>query len=367
MNSSTLGSPPLAKPSHRCPNGLAAVAKVLGLFWVIAQALHLFGDPTSPACTALKNIKRPLGIAIVGDSRAHAGLSPARLGEAIETPVNIYNFAVDGTDALHHTSFVVNGLLNQKVPPAVILWAPNPLSFNEERKNNRVEQLTLSDLPLLWRNRAPFEMLLDIATAELFGPYRQRVVLKRVMKNLTDRMAWLAVHVQRRVLKLGYTPLLPAREYLHADRGYAPFNVLRWQDAFERSAADYAHQYRTARLSTLRTEAARDLLRAARRAGVHVVVLELPVAPWFQENLATQDFHRAWRKWVQEIAAAEGADFVCDAAFGSDNHEFGDPGHMHRTAAEAYSEKLGVKLRTIPAVCAALEKAARGSVEGKPN
>lgn len=366
MNSFTVGSPPSAKPSHRRPNAGAAVAKVLGLFWVIAQALHVFGDPTSPAWTALKNIKQPLGIAIVGDSRAHAGLSPARLGEALETPVDIYNFAVDGTDALHHTSFVVNGLLKQKAPPAVILWAPNPLSFNEERKNNRIEQLTVADLPFLWSNRAPFEMVLDIATAELFGPYRQRVVLKRTMKNLTDRMAWVAVHVQRRVLKLGYTPLLPAREYLHADRGYAPFNVLRWQDAFERSAADYTQQYRNARLSTLRTDAAREFLRAAKRAGVHVVVLEMPVAPWFQENLATQDFHRGWRQWMQKITTEEGADFVCDAALGFVNEEFGDPGHMHRASSEAYSEKLGGKLQTIPAVRGALEKAARGSVEGKP-
>lgn len=365
MNSLTVGSPPSPKAFRRRPNGFAALAKVLGLFWVMAQALHLFGDPTSPAWAALKNIKQPLGVAIVGDSRAHAGLSPARLRQAVETPLAIYNFAVDGTDALHHTSFVVHGLLKQKALPAVILWAPNPLSFNEERKNNRIEQLTLSDLPRLWQSRAPLETLLDILTAELFGPYRQRVVVRRAMKTLTDRMAWVAVHVQSRVFKLRYTPSLPAREYLESDRGYAPFNVIRWQDTFERIAADYTQQYRKARLSTLRIEAAHELLRAAKRAGVHVVVLEMPVAPWFQENLATQDFHRAWRKWLQEIATEAGADFICDAEDGSDNQDFGDPGHMCRAASETYSEKLGVKLRSIPAVCEALEKAARGSGEGK--
>jgi hypothetical protein len=343
------------------------MASVLVLFVLAAQVLRLAGDASGTAWSALREVKGPVDIAIVGDSRAHVGLSPGRLAAPEEpasssTPV-VYNFAADGTDALHHASFVLNGLLRGKVSPSVILWAPNPLSFNENRKNNRIEQLALRDIPLLFRCGAPFETVLEIATAALFPPYRQRVVIKRLLTEFTDRAAWLPVHVQTRLLKMVYAPLQTSREYLQPEAGYAPFEIVRWSEAFERGEREYTRQYDAARLCGVRLETSRAMLREARHAGVHVVIVELPIAPWFLKHLEPRQFHQTWRSALQKIALEEGADFVCDADAVHRDEEFGDPGHMCREAAEAYSRDLGGRLRSLPSVQAALEKARLGAGE----
>lgn len=358
-------APPKAafKPPGR---GLGVVLTFLA-FGLLAQVLRLCGNPNSPAWVALGAVRQPLDIAIVGDSRAHVGLAPGKLeadgpsgasgssGTLSKGPgLAVYNFAVDGSDALHHSSFILQGLLKQPHPPRVIVWATNPLGFNEERNNNRIERLLPADLPMLYKNGAPLETLLEIGTGLWFAPYRQRATVAENVNNLADRLAWLAVHIQTRILKLPYTPVAPTSEYFPREAGYVPFKILVWAARFERGMADYTRKYATARLSGPHLLAARDILRGARRAGTHVVILEMPVAAWYGEALTSGEFHAGWRRRMEGLANAEGATFLQDAGAVGGNEGFGDPGHMSFEASQIYSQTLARRLRAIPAVREAL-------------
>ena len=337
--------------------GLGLVLTLLA-FALCSQVLRLSGNPSGPAWGGLRAIRQPLEIAIVGDSRAHVGLSPDKLGAPWLFPENagpkVYNFAVDGSDALQHASFMMHGLLKQETPPKLIVWAPNPLGFNRERTNNRVEQLLPADLPFLCKNGSPLEPLLDICTSAIFTPYRHRANVAQRVNDFTDRLAWMAVHVQTRILKLTHTPVPPPREYFPREAGYVPFKILNWPARFDRGVADYAEKYASARLSERHLLAARDLLTAARRVGTHVVILEMPVAAWYVDNLTSKEFHAAWRRRMEKLANLEGATFIQDAAAVGGNEGFGDPGHMSFETSQSYSAKLAWKLEGIPAVRAAL-------------
>jgi hypothetical protein len=334
-------------------------------FGLLAQVLRFSGNPNSPAWAALETVRQPLDIAIVGDSRAHVGLAPGKLGGrglfSEGEGLAVYNFAVDGSDALHHASFILQGLLKQEHPPRVVVWASNPLGFNEARNNNRVERLLPADLPMLCKNGAPLETLLEILTGSWFAPYRLRANVAQNVNHLGDRLAWLSVHLQTRVLKLTYTPLAPTSEYFPRESGYVPFKVLVWAARFVRGMADYSQKYEAARLSERHLLAARDILRGALRTGTHVVILEMPVASWFVENLTSRGFHAGWRRRMEVLANKEGATFIQDSAVVGGNEGFGDPGHMSFETSQVYSETLARRLREIPAVQKAL---GRETLEG---
>jgi hypothetical protein len=217
----------------------------------------------------------------------------------------------------------------------------------------------LRDLPLLWKNKAPMETLLDVGTAGVFSPYRQRAAFKRALTGIIDSLAWLPVHVQKRLFNLEYQPLQQSRETLHLEAGYQPFEIIRWRDAFERGAVEYERRYRTARLSALHLNVALDLLREAKRSGTSVVIVEMPVAPWFLENLANCEFHLKWRRNMETLAKEEGALFLQHAGNGQRDEDFGDPGHMNHQTSIGYSEWLGSLLGRIPALVEALRNADR--------
>ncbi len=344
---------------------LRALLLILVVFAFVSQVMRLAGDPVNPASQNLQTLSGQLDIAIVGDSRAHTGLSPNQLAEAGNhlgrSPLRVYNFAVDGTDLLHHASFVLHGLLQQSIPPPMILWAANPLGFNALRLNNRLEQLVAADLPVLWSSGAPVELLLDVATAQVFRPYRQRPICRRLVEHYAGRAVLRANWFQHKVLGLKSKPVPESREYLPAHAGYGPFKIREWRDRFERGMDFYRHKYASTELGEWQFRVARHAMRCAREAGTHVVMVEMPVAPWYGEHLAAGSFHQAWRQKMRSLAAEEGATFMEDAGSVAEDEKFGDPAHLGHGAAEAYSGQLARKLGDMEKV-RALFSQGRGGV-----
>ncbi len=304
----------------------------------------------------------PVDIAIVGDSRAHVGLSPTKLVQGLARAgvgsQGSYNFAVDGTDVLHHFDFVARALVG--VPPGerprIILWAPNPLGFNDARTSNRLQQLTHLDLVALLRAGAPTELLLDLVTMRWFPPYGRRPVVAEKVATYVEIAGKKTLPLQRRLLGLSYEEPPRSREYHSLPDGHEPFTVLEWEDRFQRGARGYEADYAGLGKSAWHLAVGRALLRRAREAGVLVVVIELPVAPWFRAHLGGDPRHLAWRESLQEAARDEGALYLDHTALYDDDRRFGDPGHMADELAYAYSTQLGEVLAREPAVRAALAK-----------
>jgi hypothetical protein len=361
MAFSTLSRPESSAARRSSASVVLSVGLMVLLFGLFALTLRWVGVSEESAWSKLASLNKDnvhVDVAIVGDSRAHVGLAPALLNESAlgstHPGLSIFNFAADGTDALHHASFVMHGLLKQDLPPALILWAPNPLGFNETRKTNRPEQLSVADIVFLARNGASFELLLDLFTPLLFPPYGFRADVKRKLDAVMESLAWIPVHAQTRMLQRSYVPYPKSREYDPTRDGYRPFRITQWLEAFERGEKDYAQKYRSARLGAVHLLAARDLLMAAKKAGSHVVIVEMPLSPWFVENLATSEFHQTWRIEMAHLASEYGATFLTDHGEGLRNEDFGDPAHLCRSAAERVSLGLGDRLDLIEGVSEAL-------------
>lgn len=321
------------------------VVLIAVFFAVFSSLLMLAGDPQSPAYPILNGLEKTPHLAIVGDSRPHTGISPTRITSELNTlglpDVRSYNFAVDGTDVLHSYSFVINGLLQRKPVPKVIVWGTNPLQFDGSRPNNRLEQLDLNDVPALWRAGAPIETILDVVTMAYFRPWRQRPVFARVVSDYSERAAIRTLPIQTRLLGLSHAAEVKSRVYTKRDDGQEPFEILDWKDRFDRGAAAYIKDYEKLVLSAWHIEIARLLAKQVREAGSKLIILEMPVAPWFQSHLAPHPKHAKWRDEITKIATHEGALFLNHAALYTDSDsKFGDPAHMPAVTADEYSIKL---------------------------
>jgi hypothetical protein len=341
---------PTARPEAR-------LAAILAAFALVAAPLVRVGDPRSPAVLALERLGGAPELAIVGDSRVRAGVTPRLLVEALaahgRAGVRAYNFGVDGTDALHHYSFA-HRLLAAAPPPRVLLWACAPGDFDEARRANRLEQLGLADLPALARAGAPLEQLLDVATMALFPPYAHRPLVERDLESRLASAGLRALPVEERLLGLRYDAPPESRRRLPRADGQEAFEVLEWPGRFQRAAAAYTAEYTRLRVGAVHLALARRLLAEARQAGTLAVVLELPLAPWFREHLAILPEHQRWRAELERLAREEGALFVSDAERFDDDRRFGDPGHMPAELADTYSHLLGEALASEPRVQAAL-------------
>lgn len=328
------------------------------LFGAIASIFAFAINPPTKSPTITGDKHGPIDIAIIGDSRPHVGLSPARLTHTLSdkgAPAgNVYNFAEDGSGLVQHMSLILHGLLKQSPIPKLIIWAPNPLSFDEHRLRQKINQLRVKDLPILWSCKAPLESTLDLATGSIFPAYRARSRLRDLLTEL-PATAKITIGLQKRILRLQFNERKADREYLPSIAGYEPFRVIDWRIRFESAATTYLKKYAGLQVGEWEYNATRLMLQKARHAGCHIMVVELPVAPWYRKHLSASPPHVVWRNRMQRLCREEGATFVDDSEAIEDNESFGDPGHMSVDTAERYSLYLAQRMRGIPAIQRALQ------------
>jgi hypothetical protein len=315
-------------------------------FLIVTAPLALVGKPQSPALEQLQAAGAVPDIAIIGDSRAHVGISPrALLAELAAQGVpglSAWNFAVDGTDVLHHWAFARAALLSGPRVPRVIIWAVNPLQFDDGRRNNRLEQLALGDLPGLALARSPLELLLDVFTQGVFRPWAHRPLFKTMLSDYSERLGIRTLPLQQRVLGLTQEQERLSRTYVDRGDGWVPFYVLDWADRFKRGAKSYEGEYAGLKLGRWQLELARDLVKRCEERGVKLVAVETPVAPWFRDHLARLPVHQEWRKRIAKAVVGAGAAFYVHAGIfaGTADRAYGDPGHMPEALALRYSTAL---------------------------
>ncbi len=327
------------------------INRSLGLLFVsfvfFCSPLLFVGNPGNPAYPQLKTAGAVPDISIIGDSRAHVGMAPRQLlAELTDQGVpglTAQNFAVDGTDVLHHWSFASSALLSGPRRPRVLIWAANPLQFDDSRRNNRLEYLKLADaLPLL-RMRAPLELVLDVVTMGLFRPWARRPLFKTFVSDYSERLGIRTLPLQTRVMGLTYEQEELSRTYTDRGDGWVPFKVLQWKDRFHRGALGYEREYAGLKLGSWHFALVRDFARRCARNGVKLIVVETPVSPWFQSHLALLPVHQEWRRRMADELEKEGALFLNHAALMEEagDEAFGDPGHMPEDLALRYTKRLG--------------------------
>jgi hypothetical protein len=334
-----------------------ATRAILGilLFLLLAAPLAKVSDPQSRSEKKIERAEVRQKLTVFGDSRAHAGVNPELMirmfADAGIPDVTEHNLAENGTDAVQHYNLIATNLLEKPGPPSVILWTPNPLSFDDTRTANRLEQIKAANLVPMFRAGAPLESLLDVATMAVYRPYRHRPQILLGIEGRVDIAAEKLAPLQAAVLGLSYTKEPERRKYIDYPDGYNPFRVLAlWEDSFTRSLRFYRGQYKDLKLSEWRFRLAREMMQKTREAGCLLVVLELPVAPAYNQELASTEKHQAFRERLSRMAKEEGAIWISHADHFKDDHAFGDPAHMVEATAEEYSAFLATTLLAEPSV-----------------
>jgi hypothetical protein len=327
-----------------------SITKTLALFTAAflfcCAPLLWIGGGENPAYVTLQKAGAVPDIAIIGDSRAHVTLSPREMRAEFTRQgvpgLTVQNFAVDGTDALHHWSFAHSALLSGPRRPRVIVWASNPLQFDESRHNNRLEYLRLADARRLVSVRAPLELVLDVITMGLFRPWAHRPVFKTMLSDYSERLGIRTLSLETKVLGLKVEKEELSRVYADGGDGWVPFRVLQWKDRFARGAATYAREYEALRLSEWHFALVKDFAAECAKHGVQLVVVEMPLSPWFREHLAVKAVHRQWRDRMMETLSENGATFFNHGAFmlEAKDEDFGDPAHMPEDLAMRYSTRF---------------------------
>lgn len=326
----------------------------------LTMPLARVAEPDTRALAMLAAQTETPDIAIIGDSRPHAGIAPRVLTDVLARDglpgLSAHNYGENGTDALHHHNFVVTALLARPRPPRVIVWATHPLSFDGSRRNNRLDQLDPAALPSLARAGAPVEMLLDVATMAFFPPYRARPQLKAGVELTAEKGAF-ALGRRQTALGLSFEVRPERRASRSFPDGQDPFVVLRdWESGFELARGGYQARYDKLALGEPHFRLAEEMADRARAAGVVLVILEMPVAPAYRESFASLPLHREWRERVARMAREHGAIWMPHADYSNDDHAFGDPAHMQEPLAEEYTQFLARALERDGALRAALSE-----------
>ena len=346
---------------------------IFACFAIFAIPFGQVGNPSGPAWTAWTQkpeLTHDIDFAVIGDSRSHSDISPRILSEvwAPQGALKGYNFSVDGTDVLHHISFASHALLESDHKPKFIIWTPHPLQFDGNRSNNRLEELVspnvtpLADIGTYIKAGAPIEFLLDVITKSLFSPWEHRSMMAEKISEHMVAAGLRTLPYQQRFLGLTVVPEVEGRTYLFEADGQSPFIVLsHGQERFDRGVTVYRYDYENLKLSEWHFELAKMLAQKAAAAHVTLIILELPVAPWFQENLLENRKHLAWRARMKEIAASEGAIYIDHSRFYSERENFGDPGHLVKSAADDYSKSLAQVLAEDPKIQKLMQSTAKDS------
>lgn len=336
----------------------ARAAMILALFALLALPFRWFGKTRGQAQSLLEDLPFAPDIAVIGDSRPHVGIAPRLLLRDLQRAglgaLSGYNYAEDGTDALHHVDLIERDLLRLPRPPRVVLWAPNPLSFDASRKANRLERLPPTVIPPLVMAGAPAELLLDLGTMAVFSPYRHRPALKLRLEDLSESLADRLLRVQG---LLGLTVRREPRGRIyteHAD-GQSSFRVVAdWEARFARGLASYRERYAQLQLDETHFKLAAHALRHARARGCLVILAEMPVSPTYRAELATTRQHLSYRVRLAALAQEEGALWLSFADRFDDDHAFGDPAHLVESSAAEFTAELAQVLLAQPQVRAAL-------------
>lgn len=334
-----------------------ATRAILGilLFLLLSAPLAKVSDPQSPSEKQIERAEVRPKLAVFGDSRAHAGVNPQLISrlfaDAGIAEVTGYNYSENGTDAVQHFNLIATNLIKKPGPPSVIVWAPNPLSFDDTRTSTRLEHIKPGSLAPMYRAGAPLEFLLDVATMSAYRPYRHRQQILLGIEGRVDIAGAKIAPLQAAVLGLSFTEEPQRRKYIDFPDGYQPFRVLTlWEDSFSRSLRFYQGQYKKLKPSQWRLRLVHEMMQKTREAGCLLVVVELPVAPTYNRELASTEKHQAFREQLSRMAKEEGAIWLSHADHFKDDHEFGDPAHMIEATAEEYSAFLAKSLLAEPSV-----------------
>ncbi len=342
---------------------LVRVFAAFGLFGVLAFPIARKARAHREDEGAVERPDRVPNFIIVGDSRAHCGLAPRVMRPIMEARGlhvgDAFNYAIDGTDVLHHRSTVAElaaDLANEKQDLGVVVWTPNPLSFDGSRISNRLELLHGSDLRSLATSGAPTELVFDLATMQFFPPYRERPAMKDWLDERGEGVGKRLLGVQSKAgLEVVREP--KRRIYTSHPDGQISFRVIaEWEVRFPVRLATYKDSFKKLSQDDFHFAQARDLAKIVREHGGTLVILEMPSAPLYRQAFDDDPKQLTFRTRLEAIAKEEGAVFLSHADHYSDDRLFGDPGHLVETTADDYSAFLASELAQLPVVRKRLEK-----------
>ncbi len=296
-----------------------------------------------------KNHSNKYDYAIIGDSRCHTGVSPKHVTEEVEKftkkIVNGFNYCVDGSDVLHHSSLVLGGILNQLKGTKVVVWAIHPMQFDSTRINNHLEWLRFADVIPLVRAGAPKELILDLITGTVFPQWRHRPMFASLKSDYMERAAIKTLLAQERLLNLTVEKDIDTRKYFDGGEGFEPFKIVNWEKRFNQGTTAYVADYNKLTIDEWRMNLVKIVSDKIKSMGGTLVLVQLPTASVYKEKFSSQTKYNYWRTLVHKLSIKENIIYLDHAPLHlSEDTQFGDPAHMAVDAAIDYSRYLARSL-----------------------
>jgi hypothetical protein len=329
---------------------------------LLAALLAAPREPVVPGEVARFEAARPPAVAIVGGSQALAGVAPLALlsglsslpGEAsVSSGDEVEGFAFEGADALQQAAFVQTTLLSGYRVPAVLVWAVDPLAFDAGGPAIDVGRMRGVSPRSLARAGAPVELLLSVALRQALPPLWAPAGASHRLDDLLD-LASSRLEPWQAALP-GLRPRAgraQARVWTDAGDGWRPFEITAdWRAEFYvRQASRLEARIEGYRFAPYKEAFVREVVLQARGAGSAVVLVELPVAPWYRSRVEGLPEFERWSAAIEVLARETGAVWVADGAAIDRDDRFGDPTHMPLATASSYSRRLGARLLENPEV-----------------
>lgn len=315
---------------------------------VPAHPLLSKGLASSANLIVSETTERAAHLLIAGDSRSHVGLDPKPLSHFDLSESRgafiARNISEDGSGVLRQCSLLLREIRKQIPQPQAVIWAVNPLTFDKRRIGPDAARLGFRELGALIRAKAPLETILEVVSGAVLPAMKYRGTVGAALEKRMESLVRISIGVQKRLPGVEYIPPTKDREYLREVCGFEPFRILDWNNRFQKGCKNYEEKYRTLKIPEATFAIAEDFMQTLVRRGVRLLVLEMPVAPWYRENLSDQQSHRKWRERMRTIAERSGCAFWDDSGWAKDDRQFGDPGHMEWRSAASYSRGLAQRL-----------------------
>jgi hypothetical protein len=252
-------------------------------------------------------------ILIVGSSRSLQGIDPAvlqqSLGQAGYRNLKIFNFGINGATA-QVVKLLLEDLLTPAQMPQVILWGDGSRAFNSGRIDRTYAKITASPGYQKLRSGDPHPQL---------TPDRS----SRTLEKVADRRVAMGLNV--------LTEVFAPKQYFAK---------------FSRVPGQYDGDYRQFSLEGNQTKALVDVLQTARRRGVPVVFVNLPLTDLYIDRTRS-DYEREFRRYNQRFADRGELTFFDLGQKFADRYEyFTDPSHLNQAGARAVAQELGGPIAT---------------------
>lgn len=341
MPSSTSSSEPSASDSTPFVGGALAFLGALFVLVVMGSSPGWLYRPTPLALTDAELAQHGQYVVLFGNSRIDAGIDPRQL--SAELGVGCQPYLGGGWHSLHYEQLALLNAPRLRPGKDVVVIDVNVMSMDQGQMDRlsviRPETaVRLASLP-----EVPFEKRLDMLFGAINPIYRYRLT---VQSRIQDRLSSFATRLAERLPHTAAPWSPPFRLITDTERNWVMNRIEGDKQAFlSENRKQIEPLMPRAAVGASHRAALTQGVEVLRRAGIDVVLLEIPVSSWLVSRFppAFVDEHH---RWLDALAARSGATVLRDwPSEMYDDDRYYDVSHLYSGSTSRFTHLVAEGLR----------------------